>query len=101
MPLWCHTFVEMCESGQETAADTIALPFLSVQPRCFLLGCPVAGLVGVSGSQSKIQLNGNSSEAGKKRCGVGLASTGTAAEHIILQNAIYGQFVWRSSNQSA
>lgn len=48
----------------------------------------------------KVQLNGNSSEAGKKRCGVGLASAGTAAEHITLLNAIYGQFVWRSNNQS-
>lgn len=84
----------MCESGQGAAADTIALPFLSVQPRCFLLGCPV------SCSQSNIQLNGNSSEAGKKRSGLGSASIGTAAEHIILLNAIYGQFVWRSSNQS-
>lgn len=90
----------MCESGQGAAADTIALPFLSVQPRCFLLGCPVASLVSVSGSQSNIQLNGNSSEAGKKRNGLGSASIGTAAEHIILLNAIYGQFVWRSSNQS-
>lgn len=61
----------MCESGQGAAADTIALPFLSVQPCCFLLGCPVAGLVHVSGSQSNIQLNGNSSEAGRKRYGVG------------------------------
>lgn len=61
----------MCESGQGAAADTIALPFLSVQPCCFLLGCPVAGLVDVSGSQSNIQLNGSSSEAGRKRYGVG------------------------------
>lgn len=63
--------MKMCESGQGTAADTIALPFLSVQPCCFLLGCPVAGLIHVSGSQTSIQLSGNSSEAGKKRCGVG------------------------------
>lgn len=90
----------MCESGQGTAADTIALPFLSVQPRCFLLGCPVANLVSVSDLQSNIQLNGNSSEAGKKRYGLGSASLGTAAEHTILLNAIYGKFVWRSSNQS-
>lgn len=72
----------MCESGQGAAADTIALPFLSVQPCCFLLGCPVAGLVW------------------EEEVWGGIRFTGTAAEHIILLNAIYGQFVWRSSNQS-